>query len=89
LCHFSQPWTPFEGHPNVQWISLPNACETACCSVCLGANVVIAGWGRIEGNIMPDNLMQLSKFISGFQGCERFHLGSLTKFVSVKSSKLF
>lgn len=67
-----QPGTPLEGFLHVSPIPIPPICNAACCGVCPdGPQGVVAGWGLTNGNVLPVNLLQISKDIMPQDTCQQ------------------
>jgi hypothetical protein len=69
--------TPFVGtyiRPTV----LPPPCPTACCGVCEGTVITLAGWGRTHLGTIPNLLQKLNQTIVNQEGCGPFWQNEIT-----------
>lgn len=73
----ARPTTPFVGQ-FIRPTILPPHCNEACCGVCEGTVITIAGWGRTHLGTIPNYLQKLNQTIVNHQNCGPFWENQIT-----------
>lgn len=69
--------TPFVGQ-YIRPTVLPDSCTSACCGVCEGTVITLAGWGRTHLGTIPNLLQMLNQTIVNHQNCGPFWGNEIT-----------